>query len=79
MLDAIARSDGTRPSVLEQLFTTKVRAGLLGDFAFDAAGDITQSPITILRAERSGRSGSVRGVDDAVVELVVRPRTSLVR
>lgn len=75
MLDAIARSDGSRQSVLEQLFATRVRGGLLGDFAFDAAGDITQSPVTILRAE----PGAVPGADDAVVERVVRPRTNLVR
>jgi branched-chain amino acid transport system substrate-binding protein len=80
MLDAIARSDGTRPSVLKQLFATKVRAGLLGSFAFDAAGDITQSPITIVRTERSaGMHGGAGGIDDAVVETVIRPRTSLVR
>ncbi len=32
MLDAIARSDGTRASVVEELFATKVENGILGSF-----------------------------------------------
>jgi hypothetical protein len=36
ILDAVARSDGTRTSVLDELFRTHVRDGLLGDVAFDA-------------------------------------------
>src|SRR6185295_13559773 len=61
VLDAIARSDGTRSSVLTQLFATKVRSGLLGTFAFDPAGDVTRSPITILRAERRDGSHAAAG------------------
>jgi hypothetical protein len=34
LLDAIARSDGTRGSVIEQLFQTRVYDGLLGTFRF---------------------------------------------
>jgi branched-chain amino acid transport system substrate-binding protein len=41
LLDAIAGSDGTRRSVTERLFRTRVRGGLLGDFRFDRNGDIT--------------------------------------
>ncbi len=33
---------------------TRVRDGLLGDFEFDARGDITESPVTILRVARGG-------------------------
>jgi branched-chain amino acid transport system substrate-binding protein len=79
MLDAIARSDGTRPSIVSRLFATKIRDGLVGAVGFDAAGDITQAPITILRAERSKVPPSSGGFEDAVVETMIRPSTSLVR
>lgn len=39
MLDAIAKSDGTRGDVTAKLFETKVTDGLLGTFRFDANGD----------------------------------------
>ena len=55
LLDAIARSDGTRESVLEELFATRVERGLLGSFGFDENGDITESPITILRVAGGAR------------------------
>jgi branched-chain amino acid transport system substrate-binding protein len=40
MLDAIKRSNGTRPSVTAQLFKTKVKNGIMGTFHFDKNGDI---------------------------------------
>jgi branched-chain amino acid transport system substrate-binding protein len=49
LLDAIARSDGTRASVVRQLFTTHVTKGLLGSFSFDRNGDTTDDAITIQR------------------------------
>ena len=39
MLDAIAASDGTRASVIEQLFNTKVTDGFLGSFEINENGD----------------------------------------
>jgi len=48
-LDAIARSDGSRASILRELFATEVRGGLLGDFRFDTRGDTTERPVTVLR------------------------------
>ena len=36
MLEAIARSDGTRASVLEELKASRVKDGLLGSFRFDS-------------------------------------------
>jgi branched-chain amino acid transport system substrate-binding protein len=44
LLDAIARSDGTRAVVVEELFHTRVTGGILGSFSFDRYGDI--SPAT---------------------------------
>jgi DNA-binding SARP family transcriptional activator/ABC-type branched-subunit amino acid transport system substrate-binding protein len=80
LLDAIARSDGTRESVLEELFATRVRDGLLGSFGFDENGDITESPVTILRVVRGGgRSNRILSVEGGVVARVVRPGASLVR
>jgi branched-chain amino acid transport system substrate-binding protein len=39
ILDAIGASDGSRPSVIEQMFATQVTDGLLGSFAFNENGD----------------------------------------
>jgi branched-chain amino acid transport system substrate-binding protein len=39
MLDAIARSNGTRASVTQQLFKTNVKNGIMGTFHFDKNGD----------------------------------------
>jgi branched-chain amino acid transport system substrate-binding protein len=46
LLTAIARSDGTRASVIHQLFRVRVRNGILGSFGFTPRGDI--SPATLL-------------------------------
>jgi branched-chain amino acid transport system substrate-binding protein len=78
VLDALARSDGTRASLLEALFATRVEDGLLGDFAFTPAGDITESPVTVLRVARGGGSRQVRSIEGGVVERVLRPPARLV-
>jgi hypothetical protein len=52
-----------------------VKGGLLGSFAFDVNGDITESPVTILRA--GGGPGS--RIEGATVARVLRPQASLVR
>ena len=49
VLAAIARSDGTRASVLRELKGARVRDGFLGSFAFDRNGDITPAKVTVLR------------------------------
>ena len=49
LLDAIARSDGTRASVVEELFATKVENGILGSFTFDQLGDIDPAPVGVYR------------------------------
>jgi branched-chain amino acid transport system substrate-binding protein len=54
MLDAIARSDGTRASVTHQLLTAKVSNGILGNFAITPTGDTTADAITIYQI-RSGK------------------------
>jgi branched-chain amino acid transport system substrate-binding protein len=79
LLDAIARSDGTRASVIDELFRTNVVAGLLGDFTFDENGDISESPVTILRALRGGGSNTVLSFEGARIVSIERPQASLVR
>jgi len=51
LLDAIARSDGTRASVVHELFRTKVTNGILGSFSFDRYGDIVPAPVAVFRVE----------------------------
>ena len=41
LLNAIAKSDGTRASVIKNVFDTKVHNGLIGSFAFNKNGDLT--------------------------------------
>ena len=49
LLDAIARSDGTRASVTRELRKTNVEDGILGDIRFDKNGDLVEGPVTIYR------------------------------
>jgi ABC-type branched-subunit amino acid transport system substrate-binding protein len=49
VLQAIARSNGTRASVLRSLRSLRVKDGILGSFAFDRNGDITPATVTVLR------------------------------
>ena len=78
LLDAIARSDGTRAGVIEELFTTRVRNGILGSFGFDRNGDTTLNEVTILRAEEPGGGSTVKSVDGAAVDRVLVPPPKLV-
>jgi ABC-type branched-subunit amino acid transport system substrate-binding protein/DNA-binding beta-propeller fold protein YncE len=54
LLDAIARSDGTRASVSRELRATRVEDGILGDIRFDDSGDLVEGPFTIYRFTRKG-------------------------
>lgn len=49
MLDAVGRSDGTRASVVDELFATNVKNGILGSFSFDRYGDVVPAPVRIYR------------------------------
>ena len=53
LLNAIARSNGTRSSVTRALFATHVRNGIIGNFAITPAGDTTAGAVTIIRVEHS--------------------------
>ena len=49
LLEAVARSDGTRDSVTRELFRTNVEDGILGAIRFDENGDLFEGPFTIYR------------------------------
>ena len=66
LLDAIARSDGTRAVVVKELFNTRVTGGFLGSFSFDQYGDIAPATVTL----SSVRNGAV--VVDGVVRVPSR-------
>ena len=69
VVQAIARSDGTRASVLRELKASRVRDGLLGTFRFDSNGDLTPASVAIVRITRR----------DSVLDRVVRTPRSLIR
>ena len=79
LLDAIAAADGTRAGVTRTLLATRARRGILGTFALDAAGDVTPSPITIVRVRRGGGDDTVESIDGAAIDRVIRPPRFLLR
>jgi DNA-binding SARP family transcriptional activator/ABC-type branched-subunit amino acid transport system substrate-binding protein/streptogramin lyase len=79
LLDAIARSDGTRASVTRQLLATRLSDGILGPVSFDRNGDITRPPVTILRVRRRARVTDVSGTEGAAIDRVIVPPPSALR
>jgi branched-chain amino acid transport system substrate-binding protein len=73
MLDAIARSDGTRASVTKELLATRVRNGLSGSFRFDGNGDTTRQTVSILRPTRAGADRNLIGGGSVVVRVLDVP------
>jgi DNA-binding SARP family transcriptional activator/ABC-type branched-subunit amino acid transport system substrate-binding protein/DNA-binding beta-propeller fold protein YncE len=68
LLDAIARSDGTRASVTKELFKTRVENGILGDIRFDKNGDPVEAPVTIWRIVRaSSRAPNGQAADRVII------------
>jgi ABC-type branched-subunit amino acid transport system substrate-binding protein len=80
VLQAIARGDGTRASVLERLRASRVEAGILGSFRFDRNGDISPGLMPIVRVTgrvNPDRGGPISTLNGAVVERVVKLPPSL--
>jgi branched-chain amino acid transport system substrate-binding protein len=72
LLDAIARSDGTRASVVQQLFATRVVDGLIGDFRFNAEGDPTLQTVTLFRVASPEEPGErTAGWEGGVLDRVI--------
>jgi ABC-type branched-subunit amino acid transport system substrate-binding protein len=59
LLDAIARSDGTRSSVTRALLGTRVKNGLIGSFSFTPTGDTTKASLTMIQIKH-GRPKPLR-------------------
>jgi branched-chain amino acid transport system substrate-binding protein len=84
LLDAIARSDGTRESVTRELLQTTIEDGILGDIDFDENGDPVEAPVTIYRVVGNlGLGLDPVGLDPvfkgAVVDRVITARAALLR
>lgn len=70
LLDAIARSNGTRSSVRANLFTAKVSQGLLGTFSIDRNGDTTAGAVTIYKiVEGTARVARILAPDASLVAM----------
>jgi ABC-type branched-subunit amino acid transport system substrate-binding protein len=79
LLDAIARSNGSRESVVAALRRTHVERGLLGGIAFDSEGDMTRAPVTIFRALRGGGSELVTSTEGAQTLRTISVSSELLR
>jgi branched-chain amino acid transport system substrate-binding protein len=77
LLEAIARSDGTRSSVTRELRRTRIEDGILGDIRFDQNGDLVEGPVTIFRVLGKGDLNSQDGYQGADVDRVITARVDL--
>jgi ABC-type branched-subunit amino acid transport system substrate-binding protein len=72
MLDALARSDGSRASVTRNLLAARVEDGLVGDVRFDDNGDVHPRTYSVARVTR--RTGTIPGVGlNEDLEAIVSP------
>jgi branched-chain amino acid transport system substrate-binding protein len=80
LLEAIARSDGTRASVLKEVHAIEVNDGILGSFRFDANGDKTPGAITIYRVTGKTPPGAdiASELQGAVVDRIVSVPSQLI-
>jgi branched-chain amino acid transport system substrate-binding protein len=69
LLEAIAKSDGSRASVAANLFKTDVKDGILGSFKINANGDTNANPVTVYRV-KNGQQTTYK---------TITPPTSLVK
>jgi ABC-type branched-subunit amino acid transport system substrate-binding protein len=81
VLKAIARSDGTRESVLKNLKASRVKNGLLGDFRFDRNGDLTPAVVPIVHITGSTPPSArlPAELQGAVIDRVIRIPRRLIR
>ena len=73
LLDAIARSDGSRASVTRALLATKIEDGLIGDVSFDADGDVRPRPYVIVRFSRHTNNFNGALPDGSNIAAVISP------
>ena len=78
LLDAIARSHGTRPSVSRALLTTRLDSGIIGPVRFDRNGDLIAPSITILRVRARDGISQIEAYEGAAVDRVIRPPAHII-
>jgi DNA-binding SARP family transcriptional activator/DNA-binding beta-propeller fold protein YncE len=80
LLDAIARSDGTRASVADAVLDTRLRDGIAGAVRFDANGDVIEAPALVYRRRFGAPPIAVPGsvTPDFVLDRVLTPPRQLV-
>jgi branched-chain amino acid transport system substrate-binding protein len=79
LLDAIARSNGTRASISRELLTTTVKDGITGPTAFDSRGDPTLAPIAIYRVDSTAPREAHQSDQGLILDTVVIPSARLVK
>jgi branched-chain amino acid transport system substrate-binding protein len=78
LLEAIEHSDGTRASVTRELLRLKIENGILGNFRFDANGDMTPPAVTVFRVTGEKGADAPELFDGADFDRVVRVPAALV-
>jgi ABC-type branched-subunit amino acid transport system substrate-binding protein len=79
LLDAIARSDGTRASVSRALMETRLPDSVIGPLALSRSGEPTSQPITVVRVERGGGDPlDTFGLEGSEIVEVITPPLRLV-
>lgn len=73
VLGAIARSDASRAGVVQELFATEIRDGILGSFVFDANGDPVSDGSAV-----TGFTVYSAGADGFAYERTLLPTAALV-
>ena len=71
LLDAIAKSDGTRESVLENIYNARVENGILGSFTINENGDVAEAKGVVVKYTIG------RGAKEIETVRVVSPRLEL--
>ena len=71
LLDAIARSNGTRVSVARELFATDPNPGITGPISFDARGDPAPAPIAIYRVDSGAPRNPHQSVQGEVFQRLI--------
>jgi branched-chain amino acid transport system substrate-binding protein len=74
VLDAIARSDGTRASVARQVLETRLASGITGPVGFTSDGDPVETPIAINRIDSTTPPAPHRSIQGLAFVRVVQPR-----
>ena len=72
LLQAIARSDGTRASVTRELLRVRIPDSIFGSVAFDRSGELTSNQFPVFRVERD--APDVLYPEDRVVTVIAAPQ-----